>query len=384
MNSLFATIYNSVNAIPSSYWQDLDCTKNVYYTPEFLRAYEESNPKVDFNYIIVADKDGKAVALANLQTITLSIDVILKNIKLNAFFKRSIRSCFKGNPLYILFCGNVFLSGEHGIFLKQGVDKHTLFTTITKEIRDLARRTKGLQAIFIKDFYEDSLYITDELLNFGYSKMPVDPNMIFTLDQNWNTYDDYKASLKSKYRVKVNKADSTSDCLTAKLFSEDDFAIHKDELQQLYENTIAKADFNAQVLNLDTYIKLRGLFKENFIVKAYFLENRLVGFLSGLLTNSHLDAHFIGLDYDLNKQCAIYPRILNDYVRLGIEHGVSQINFGRTASEIKTTIGANPESLMCYIRHKKKIPNLIAKPFFNMVTLKDFKQHHPFKTKKEA
>ena len=170
----------------------------------------------------------------------------------------------------------------------------------------------------------------------------------------------------------------------AKIFSEKDFALHKDELQQLYENTIANADFNAQVLNLDTYIELRALYRENFIVKAYFYEDQIVGFLSALKTNNHLDAHFIGLDYSLNKQCAIYPRILNDYIRIGIEQKVVQINLGRTASEIKTTIGAQPEDLMCYIRHKRKSVNTFVKPFFNMVQLKEFRHHQPFKTKKEA
>ena len=77
--------------------------------------------------------------------------------------------------------------------------------------------------------------------------------------------------LKSKYRVKVNKADSTSGGLIARLFNESDLATYKDELQQLYENTIANANFNAEVLNLNTYIHLRAKFKDDFIVKAYFL-----------------------------------------------------------------------------------------------------------------
>ena len=110
-------------------------------------------------------------------------------------------------------------------------------------------------------------------------------------------------------------------------------------MQQLYENTIANANFNAQVLNLNTYIKLRETYGNNFIVHAYFLDHQLIGFLSALVNKNHLDAYFIGLNYGLNKIHAIYPRILNDYVRLGIAHKVSQINFGRTASEIKSTIG---------------------------------------------
>mgnify|MGYP000241723073 CR=1 FL=1 len=153
---------------------------------------------------------------------------------------------------------------------------------------------------------------------------------------------------------------------------------------KLYENTIANADFNAQVLNLDTYIHLRAIFHDDFIVKAYFYEDKLVGFLSALANNNHLDAHFIGLNYDLNRQHAIYPRILNDYVRIGIEKRVSHINFGRTASEIKTTIGATPVNLTCYIKHKRSFLNSIIKFIIKRVKLKEFKQHHPFKTKKEA
>ena len=203
--------------------------------------------------------------------------------------------------------------------------------------------------------------------------------MIFKLNPKWNNYEDYIAALKSKYRVKVNKADSSSSLLTAKLFNETDFEVYKDELQQLYENTIASANFNAQVLNLNTYIKLRALYHEDFIVKAYFIDDKLVGFLSALLNNNHLDAHFIGLDYELNKTYAIYPKILNDYVRLGIEKRVSQINFGRTASEIKSTIGATPENLVCYTRHRHNLINKLLKPFITQVKIKDYKQHEPFK-----
>ena len=99
-------------------------------------------------------------------------------------------------------------------------------------------------------------------------------------------------------------------------------------------------------------------------MKAYFLEDKLVGFLTALVNKNALDAHFIGLDYELNKSHAIYPRILNDYVRLGIEKQVSSINLGRTASEIKTTIGANPLELSCYIKHKNPFLNSLIKPFF--------------------
>jgi predicted N-acyltransferase len=203
--------------------------------------------------------------------------------------------------------------------------------------------------------------------------------MIVQLDPKWKTFEDYKNILKSKYRVKANKADSSSSSLKSRLFTEHDFETYKEELQALYQNTIDNASFNAQVLNLNTYIHLRASFKDDFIVKAYFLEDKLVGFLTALVNKNTLDAHFIGLDYRLNKSHAIYPRILNDYVRLGIEKQVSSIDLGRTASEIKTTIGAIPLELSCYIKHKNPFLNSLIKPFFRRIKIKEFKQHSPFK-----
>lgn len=380
MNQYSATVFDTIDSISSDDFASLNDTSNIYFSQGFLKAFEVSNPNISFKYIVIYD-NSKAIGLANIQIISLGIDVILKNIKISKSVKKVFRFFMCNYPLKIMFCGNVFLSGEHGIILNQDIHKKSAFLIISRTIKELSslKENRPLHAIFIKDFYQESLPITDHLLDYNYIKMPVEPNMIFKLNRNWKTFEDYTDALKSKYRVKVNKADKTSSHLTAKLFNENDFKVYKEELQQLYENTIANANFNAQVLNLNTYIKLRALYKDDFIVKAYFLEDKLIGFLSALVNNNHLDAHFIGLDYELNKTHAIYPRILNDYVRLGIENKVSQINFGRTASEIKSTIGATPENLVCYTRHRRNFINKLLKPFISQVQIKDFKQHEPFK-----
>ncbi len=383
MDSFTSTIYNAVYDIPSKHWEDLNCTHNAYFSPEFLNAFESSNKKISFKYILISNHN-TAVAIALTQTIELGVDAILKNIKISSRLKRFIHALFCNSGIRIMFGGNIFLSGEHGVFIGDQVNKKAVLTTIAKEINALANSTKPLHAVLVKDFLNQSLGLTNHFKNFGFSSMRVEPNMILELDSNWKTYEDYKKALKSKYRVKVNKADKTSNTLITRIFSESDFATYKDELQKLYENTIANANFNAQVLDLNTYIKLRAIYHENFIVKAYLLEDKLIGFLTALANNNHLDAHFIGLNYELNKKYAIYPRILNDYVRIGIEKQVSHINFGRTASEIKSTIGAVPADLTVYIRHKRPLINTIIRFLIRRVKIKEHKQHTAFKTKKEA
>jgi len=379
MNSFVTSLYPSVDLIDPVVFKELNTDKNVYFSKSFLKAFERSNPQIEFKYITIADAEKNTIALAVVQVISLSVEGTLKNIKVASLIRKLLGLFFCNEHIKILFCGNVFLSGEHGIRCSDGVSKDEIMSQIGTALDAVAANTKPLHAIFIKDFKEESLKNTRQFLKFGYSEINVEPNMIVQLDLKWKTFEDYKNILKSKYRVKANKADSSSSSLKTRLFTEHDFETYKEELQALYQNTIDNASFNAQVLNLNTYIHLRASFKDDFIVKAYFLEDKLVGFLTALVNKNTLDAHFIGLDYRLNKSHAIYPRILNDYVRLGIEKQVSSIDLGRTASEIKTTIGAIPLELSCYIKHKNPFLNSLIKPFFRRIKIKGFKQHSPFK-----
>ena len=55
------------------------------------------------------------------------------------------------------------------------------------------------------------------------------------------------------------------------------------------------------------------------------------------------------------------------------------LNFGRTASEIKSSVGAEPQDLTVYIRHKKTIRNKFLKLFLLKIQPSEFNQKFPFK-----
>lgn len=375
---LKSKIFKSVIDIPQQYWENLNCSDNIYYSPDFLFAFEKANQTIEFNYIFILKND-IAVAFANTQIVTIGVETITKNIRMSSKLRAIVNRSFCNNQLRVLFCGNVFLSGEYGTFLRDGEDKIEMFNALAEGVKKLTKATKRLHTIFIKDFHDESLYITEHLKSFDYAAMQVESNMIITLKDEWTSFENFKNALKSKYRVKANRADSKSKPLEVKVFDANDILKYKDDLQALYQNTIDNADFNAQILNLDTYSLLKKAFDDKFNVKGYFLDGQLVGFLSAMQNQTNLDAHFIGIDYSKNKEYAIYPRILNDYVRLGISTKSRQINLGRTASEIKSTLGAKPINLTCYCKHKRYVPNQILKPFIKNVQIKSFKQHQPFK-----
>jgi len=370
--------HSSIECLEDGFIKFINPRKSAYFSRDLLYSFEASNTKVDMRYVCISNNNIPQ-ALALVQIIELSVDVILKNIRVSPFFRKILNAFFCNDHIKIMFCGNIFLSGEHGISFSENCNKKNTVKQIGKALDNIAKTTHPLHAIFIKDFESSALEYSSAFEHFGFTNIKVEPNMLITLKPEWKTFEDYKAALKSKYRVKANKADSKSKALERRVFSIKDIETYKNELQNLYQNTIDNANFNAQVLDLNTYIKLKESYKDNFIVWSYFLEDKIVGFLSALKNKNHLDAHFIGLNYSLNKTYGIYPRILNDYIRLGLEKKVEIINLGRTAAEIKSTIGAKPLALSCYIKHKNKFLNVLVKPFFKKIQIKSFKQHSPFK-----
>lgn len=293
-------------------------------------------------------------------------------------------SCFlKRNYVKILVCGNTFLSGEHGIFISDTENKKDVLEQIVLAIQQLIKSIPDLRnlidIILIKDFAPDSLPIANRLEKMNFSSVKVDPSMVLKLQPNWLNFNDYLNDFRSKFRVKAKKAYKDSNDIVVKSLTAEEMLSQQEDLLQLYNNVIANASFNIATLEIKTYYELKKRYPEAFIVNSYWLDHKMVGFASGMVNKGVLDAHYIGLDYEVNKTHAIYSRILYDYVAMGIERKLKAVNFGRTSSEIKSTLGAVPEELTFYLRHRKSLTNFFFKPFLKRIKPKPFEQRNPFK-----
>jgi predicted N-acyltransferase len=286
-------------------------------------------------------------------------------------------------PLKLLICGNTFVSGEHGIFIKEKQNKKAIIKELAESINHFVNSNKKLKrqidAFLLKDYAKESLSITNELKKFNYHTFSVEPNMKLQLQENWQTFDDYLAAMKTKFRVKARKAFKQSAAIRIEEVTLKNIEEKLPKMTALYEKVASNAGFNLVDFNLETYIDLKERMGDNYILKTYWLDNKIVGFISGIINNNSLDAHFVGIDYQLNRAHAIYQRILYNYVEIAIDKKLKTINFGRTASEIKSSVGAVPQDLTMYLRHKKTIKNKILKLFLQGVQPTLFKQKFPFK-----
>ena len=379
MNNYETTYYNTALEIPDLVFSNLECEDTFYFSKDFLSAFEEANTSIEYRYICIK-KDELISGLAIIQRMSVALDNATEQLPLSARIARSLQCYISDRKAQTMVCGNVFLSGNYGVFIKEGIDQRVIYRKIAKEMKIL--RTKQKAAVFFfKDFNKESLLLTSEVEKHQFLPFVVEPNMRLKIQKHWTDFESYKADLKSKYRVKVNKADKKSAVLTVKVFDADAIAAHSEKLKQLYCNITDRALFKTIDIEIETYRLLKLRFRESIFIQTYWYENEMIGFATAFKIGNRLDAHFIGINYEFNKELSIYPRILNDYVRLGIKLGLDEVNFGRTSSEIKSTLGAEPENLTCYVRHRRTAANLLFKPLVRQIKMTDYKQHKPFKNK---
>ena len=382
-NALF---FSSVKEIPNTIWDLLNCAENKYFSKDFLASIEKNHSEISFFYVVLVDDKKQPKAFASIQIVDFYLNSVDNNFQdLISKLKTVARKLHifpDKKPLKLLICGNTFVSGEHGIFIKNNSDKKIIIKELAKAILHFVNVDKHLKidAFLLKDFINESLFIADELKDYNYNAFSVEPNMVLQIDVNWRIFDDYLAAMKTKFRVKAKKAIQLSAAIQIENVTLENIANQLPKMTELYRKVAKNAAFNLGDFNLATYKDFKEKLGENYILKTYWLDDKMVGFMSGIINQNSLDAHFVGIDYHLNREFAIYQKMLYNYIEIAINKNLKTINFGRTASEIKSSVGAEPQDLTMYLRHKKSITNKILKLFLQRVQPTPFHQHFPFKT----
>jgi predicted N-acyltransferase len=386
-NTNTALFFSSIDEIPAKIWEGLKCTENIYFHPSFIKALEKNHPEILFSYIVLIDKNNHPTAFASIKIIDFHLKSIKNDLEFLKNIGRRLHVFPDKKPLKLLICGNTFVSGEHGFFIKKNQNKKAIIKELAESINHFVNSDKKLKkqidAFLVKDFAKESLFITDELKDFKYHTFLVEPNMRLQLQENWRNFDDYLASMKTKFRVKARKAFKQSTEIRVEEVTLENIDRKLLKMTALYERVASNAGFNLGNFNLETYKDLKEKLGDDYILKTYWLEDKIVGFISGVINQKSLDAHFVGIDYNLNREYAIYQRMLYDYIEIAINKKLKTINFGRTASEIKSSVGAEPQDLTMYLRHKKSLTNRILKLFLQRVQPTPFQQKFPFKTVKK-
>jgi len=390
------TIFESADDIHTAEWIEIIGEQAIFLQPDYLKLVETStHTKITARYVILYFK-GKACAAIYFQVLDFKAGTfgeILGGQMENASTKRlkifeNYLDQNKNEVLLRLFtCGNNLVSGAYGFVFDKSLSEEKANTLLLNIIELVSKeeKLKGvLSAILIKDFKAplspESLFEEEK-----YTRFFVEPNLIVEIPAGVKSLDDYTALFSKKYRNRAKSIFKSFEGIESRFFDLDEIIQHEKVLYRLYEEIFAHAKFKLIKLTEDYFSKVKALFKERFKVIVFLLDQEIVAFASIFLMPDHsVEAHYIGFSYALNHRYNLYQNLLYKIINEAIVNQRSTVNLGRTAAEIKTTVGAKAEDLNCYIKPQNAISRIIQKPFIGLLQPAAWIPRNPFKEELEA
>ncbi|CAN5468962.1 hypothetical protein BH11BAC2_BH11BAC2_25290 [soil metagenome] len=368
----------------------------VFLSPDYLKALEVSGiAGLTFHYIVLVENNKIKgfyyfqilnVASRELGTI-VHIEPYTKVVNSFALIiNKLLFGAKKDHPHYLLNCGNMCLSGDFGIFAGKNPDPnaYAVLPQVLKKITSDLEKSGKVITLLVKDFIKENDPASVALLANNFNRIVLDPIMKVFFETSWTTFQDYQDALSAKYRLRLNNArKKIADC-TVRNLSTTEIKEQSARINELYQAVQHKSPVTLAKPDVQYLLSLSLSLQNKFRFRAYYKGEKMIAFMTGILNGSEYEAHHIGIDYEFNKSHSIYLNILYELIEIAIESGAQQLSYGRTAMEMKTTVGALPVDYNGYLKMNNSLLNKIVKPFLPAEAPKDWTARNPFKAGKDA
>jgi hypothetical protein len=374
-------IYSSIAQLTEK-WDEV-AHENAFLQTPYLKVLEESAPtNMQCFYVGIFEKNS-LIGVALAQYLDLN--------KLESFGERDqciitfIRNfIFKNFASHALFLGNNMITGQNGYTFNKEINAITIAEILSKCADEITSYFKKqdikIHIVSFKDFYQES---ATELKKSTFSllyEFNTQPNMIFELQNQWKTNTEYIEALTKKYRDQYKRAHKKFEGIETRELSLDEIILMENRIYKLYFYVAKNAPFNTFFLAKNHFSSFKRQCGPKFILVGYYLKNELVGFHTLLVNGKTLETYFLGYDEQIQKEKMLYLNMLYNMTQFGIENQFKKIIFGRTALEIKSSIGAKPVIMSGFIYHTNKwINRILPKIFPNLEPSLVWQQRHPFK-----
>lgn len=375
------SIYQKVSELPNK-WDEV-AQKNAFLQIPYLNVLEHSAPTNMECFYIGIFENNELIGVALAQYLDLN--------KLKSFgerdkcFKTYIRNfIFKNFASHVIFIGNNMITGQNGFSFSKPMDfkciSEILLNCSEALITYFRNKNIKIHIVSFKDFYKNAAAELKQNAFAPFYEFNTQPNMIFDLNENWKSESDYVAAFTKKYRDQYKRARKKLDGISTRELTLEEIENNEDRIYQLYHYVAQNAPFNTFFLAENHFTTFKKQCGNRFLMIGYFLNEKLIGFHSLLLNGDVLETYFLGYDEQIQKEKMLYLNMLYNMTAFGIEHQFKKIIFGRTALEIKSSIGAEPILMSGFLFHTNSLINkYIDKVFPKLEPTLSWQQRHPFK-----
>lgn len=381
MNTTYSfEIYNNTSLLPLE-WNSL-AVDNIFLTREYLEVLENSCPVNMICHFIGIFNDDKLAGIIITQF--LFAERLESFGERDQCLKTSVRNfAFKNFASHVLFIGNNMLTGQNAFAFDQKVSQPKVIKTLHKAInqlkKDLKASGKKVHITSIKDFTAEEIEPLQAEFKNNYT-FSTQPNMVFEINKNWNSEQDYIDALLKKYRDQYKRARKKADGIVKQKMGLADIKRYEDVIYDLYFHVAKNAPFNTFFLARNHFSFFKEIMKDDFLFYGYFLDEKLIGFNTLIKNRNVMDTYFLGYDETIQREKMLYLNMLYDMIAYSINQGFSEIVFARTALEIKSSVGAKPIKMYGLITHSNSLINHNIAKLFNYLEPKtDWQERNPFK-----
>ena len=372
-------------------WDAVAANGSLFLRRDVLRVIEQHGPDNVVPRYALIFRDNKPVAAVAVQIVTVTGKHVHNEEKSRSAALSSLkRALVPATKLAtarlnerLLVAGNLMSWGFHGIAFAPGETPAALWPGVAEALYRIRRAERLLgqaNLVLVKDVTERESGL-EALQRFSYRPMETEPNMVLAIQPAWRTYDDYLGALDAKYRRNAKdqvKKLTAAGCAVETLT---DLAPHANRLHELYLAVHQNASVRLVTLPPNFIPALAGELRDNFRCTVVRRGDELLGFVTTLRDGDTAIAYYIGFDRAAAAEgLPIYLRLLHATIADAISWGCKSLSLGRTALEPKAALGAKPEPMSVWLRHRVPAMNWILRGVLSAVTHEEAPERNPFKT----
>lgn len=379
-SSIRIDVKTSISEVNQQDWETIRKGRNIYLSFPYLQALQSSvSGNMDFFYVLIY-RNNQPILKAVFQL----VDFVYKGGKhgkvlLNVLCKRKIQ---EGYNIGLLVGGNIFANGENCASWIEELTHQEALNLVFESVEQLRMQPRVREKMSVVLFKEFSPKYAEQIKALNrqrYTSFEIDVSMILSMNEGWTTFNKYLQDQKTKFRTRAKGVYKKSKALQSKWLSADDIRQQENEIVQLFSNVLERSDYGFGAIEPLSFAAFKEAFPDDFSFEALYLEDKMVGFKTSFLNRGNLEANYVGIDYELNHEHAIYQRLLYDYVKEAIDKKVRKLNLGRTSETMKSLLGAQPVPMTLYARHKSAFTNKLLSWALGYVGPSEYELRLPFK-----
>lgn len=375
-------IYTAVAGLPED-WDTVTGSHNIMLSTAYFRVLETSGPENMTCCFAGFFDDERLIGGALFQYLDFIRHKTFQKDEVWCSIRNFAARKFSRD---VMILGNNMLTGQNGFYFDpEKISTGNMLLLLNEAVHQMQKEIRKTSLIIYKDYRSEFSSFFQGAESQDYFKFSVQPTMILETRENWKTFEDYLNDFSTKYRTRAKTARKKLAGIEKRELGSEEICRYREEMNILYQNVAENAPFNTFFLEENHFESMKEHLGINFKVFGYFSDQELIGFYTLILNHDDVDTYFLGYDKKLQKEKQIYLNMLLDMTGFAIGHQFKRIIFGRTALEIKSTIGAEPVEIFGLIRHTYSIINPFMKNIFPSLSPKtEWVQRNPFKANSDS